>query len=454
MQYLMRQEIVQRKELENLGKRINQTKSNIKIDEGKLSEAYNTSVRAENRANAFDRSAKPIMEGDLTPEEFISAQREIDAGKAPGMTATELAMSRREALMRPPTQREIDQMRASMPKGTSEDDAVEEVMRKRLSGHKTEINRSLKAEDKAWLRASQIKFGVSTTLAAGSAYGYFNTLGDMFRNGANTKGIFTAIGTAGALAGGLHGMHTALTEHAGKFGEQLTGFMSHIIGDKAAGGLTNALESLSSGWGILGTIGVMTFLGWFMNRQKSAEELAAERLNEEVDPYIWHDGPVLSITAGMALMTMGINLSPTAPLMQEISVPQVTFTQALAKAGVTAPQGAERYRTVFVQQGDASQPSRVMYVTYEGLDKQGRPKERVHVTTLDKGLKFTNPGNGRAYIPFFVRDSKGETKENQVAMKALVEQKRLLDATKALNAQEGQAAAKGAGGTNKPNQPQ
>jgi hypothetical protein len=82
------------------------------------------------------------------------------------------------------------------------------------------------------------------------------------------------------------------------------------------------------------------------------------------------------------------------------------------------PTDAQRYGSVFVMQGSGDTPTQVIYLTEDGVDSKGNPLETVHVQKMSNTVTFTNPGSG-AYIPFFIKDSNGNTIANPKAVDAV-----------------------------------
>jgi hypothetical protein len=159
-------------------------------------------------------------------------------------------------------------------------------------------------------------------------------------------------------------------------------------------------------------------------------------LNDEVSPMVWNNGPVMMITAGLALSTMGINLSPTAPMMQTVTVPTVQLNKSLTTAtGGSLPTASERYGTVFVQSGSNGSPTDVLYLT-----PSANGQDTVHVATLNPNVQFTAPTGNAPYIPFF-KYVNGQATPNPQVVQGLAAQQQLLHSVPAVNTAAGQSAA-------------
>jgi hypothetical protein len=157
-------------------------------------------------------------------------------------------------------------------------------------------------------------------------------------------------------------------------------------------------------------------------------------------PPVWYNGPVLFITAGLALTSMGFNLTPSAPLSQVLTVPDVALRSALNGSGLvdangTAVDNYSLYGSVFVQKGNGS-PDQVMIVSPS--DTTG--EDTVNVYKLAPHMTFSSPSapNG-AYIPILIPDSKGKMIANPQAVQAMRAESGLSRAAAALGSPEAQA---------------
>jgi hypothetical protein len=143
------------------------------------------------------------------------------------------------------------------------------------------------------------------------------------------------------------------------------------------------------------------------------------------------------------MATLGLNLSPSAPMMQTMTLSQAAATADLTAAGATVPTDSTRYADVFVQQGGVGQPTRVVYLTPTGTDSKGNVIETMTVETLKPGLQFaaSQPTN---FIPFFLPGPGGKVTPNPQVVQALSNQSHLvmcMDGTWVTDAQLCGAAA-------------
>jgi len=313
------------------------------------------------------------------------------------------------------------------------------VNNQRLQDYKDAVKSSL-------LSSERNKFLGSLAGAAGSGYGLFESIFSMTENGNPTAGgIIGALGSITGLIVSMKMMHSALV-----FANSATPLMVSLNNIPVLNflHLGSAFKFLTSMPGMIAVMAAVTLLAVLLGR-KSPEEQAADELNQDVSPSVWTNGPVMMITAGMALASMGINLGPNAPLMQTIAVPEVQATQALQNAtGQQIPTDSSRYSTVFVQQGSGGQPTRVVYLTYSGTDSAGNAVETAHLVTLDGGLQFQDPGSS-GYIPFFAKDSRGNPIANPQAVASINAQGNLLKGSGAVNTTQSQQLVQIAGASNK-----
>jgi len=281
----------------------------------------------------------------------------------------------------------------------------------------------------------------------------------MWQSGATKKGIFEAAGLFTGLAVSLHVMHQALTDgigllsgNAAKIGllqNQIGKWLQPYLGNTLATKFAAVLNWMTTFKGILVITGGLVLLSWILSvvNAPSSEDTAAENLNEQIEPVVWSQGPVLMMTAGLALSSMGINLSPSAPLMQEVTVPQALVNSTMQAAGTAAPMDSTRYGSVFVQQGANGAPTRVVFLTPDSVSRNGTMMETVHEYTLQSNVKFTNPGSTTGFIPFFTKNAQGQTVPNQKVVQALDNQQGLLRGAAAAGTASGAQAGVTAAGT-------
>jgi hypothetical protein len=218
-----------------------------------------------------------------------------------------------------------------------------------------------------------------------------------------------------------------LTATISPLADKLSSLM--LFGKNIGNPLEKTLEFLTSGWGFLAIQGLIVLLGWLFGRSKPpAEQTAAETLNQEVNPMVWNaNGQVIFLTAGLTMATLGLNLSPSAPMMQTMTLSQASATDALLAAGASSvPLNNTRYADVFVEQGGMGQPTRVVYLTPAGTDKNGKPIETMTVQTLKPGLQFATSKPPTGFIPFFIPGPGGKPVANPQVVQTLTDQQHLL----------------------------
>jgi len=302
-------------------------------------------------------------------------------------------------------------------------------------------------------RADLMKFGSGAATAAGSGFGLFNTIGTMVKNGANASGIMGAAASLGGLYAGLTLMKGALitsqmTSYAIGSGAYLTGLGSAISGIPMIGPALMWL--MTTPWGMLtlaAIIVAVAILKALFGPKPTAEEAALEDLNQLT---IWDTGRVLMMTSAAAFLTMGYNIDRPMDLQSAgISIPTVQLRAALGQSLVNADgsayTGEVPYNTPIVIKGTNGQGDKVAILTKDGVDSQGRPKDRIKMYDLAKNMAFESSKlPSGAYIPFFI-----DGKVNPEAVRSVNDQRALLQSVPALNALSQQNAALVAGASNK-----
>ncbi len=316
------------------------------------------------------------------------------------------------------------------------------------------------------LRGAEKTAGISAVAAFGTAFGYEAVLEKMWKKGASFTGILEAGGLFGGLFGSLHVLHNALWQQVGwytdnskyylvsQIRDNISGVLTHVLGsalgNAIGNGLAHALNFLTSTPGILAITGALTLWSWIQSKP-SSEDAALTDLNQAITPTIWSNGPVMLITAGLALSSMGLDLSPTAPMMETRTRLETVVTGALAQAtGGQMPNAQDRYSTVFVQQGNPNDPNnqtKVVYLTFEGYNSHGEALDTVHMVNLGSNVQFTNPG-AKTYLPFFSKNRDGTVSPNLPAIHALTMQQQLLNASNAVGTTDAQKLTTSAGATN------
>src|SRR5439155_17251531 len=131
-----------------------------------------------------------------------------------------------------------------------------------------------------------------------------------------------------------------------------TGFLNQFLSGHSffgiGKGLMGGLNFLTSAKGIGLSTAAIALLSFFFRDKPDPDTTALATMNDEVAPSVWNDGPALLLTAGLTLSSMGINLGPSAPLTQTLTVPQVQLTAALSTAtNGSMPDDSERYASIF-----------------------------------------------------------------------------------------------------------
>ncbi len=312
--------------------------------------------------------------------------------------------------------------------------------------------------NKDYLAARNKFFGGLTGFAT-SIFGTSASWNNIFKNGASTGSAVGAIASFAGLATSLKFMNDFLTKDGFIFrlqtsmpkwlgGTSAENLAGNSFGNKLFGGLKWLSDNPAMAAAIV--TGVFVLLSWLRNR-KSSDEIALNDLNNDMEPSIWNPGPVMLLTAGVALSSMGINLGPNAPAYQSLSMPQIQLTKALSEATGTTINDGNRYSSVFVQQGEGSTPTRMMWVNRVGTDANGNAIDKVETFTFAGPVTITNPGD-KAYIPALITDpATGKRVANPMFAKAIKDSNNLANGATAVNASVGAKAILEAAARNKTN---
>ncbi len=289
---------------------------------------------------------------------------------------------------------------------------------------------------KQLLHKAEIKFGTEMALAAAAAYGEERAWDSIFHNGLSIKNLIGAGIAAVSLIGLMHAIHGALAN-----GQQMMmmltnnhSFLNTFLGMNLGNHIEGFLKFLTGKWGILFVQAAIIFFGWLFGHDKpSPEQQAAEQLNAEVNPVVWNpNGQVIFLTAGLTMATMGLILSPSAPLMQTLTLTQAQATQAITNAGASSvPTDSTRYADVFVKQGAGGQPTQVVWLTPVGTDSKGNVIEKVTVETLNRNFQFATSQPPTGYVPFFINGPGGQSVPNPQVVQSLAAQQHLTQCANA-----------------------
>lgn len=278
----------------------------------------------------------------------------------------------------------------------------------------------------AALRNEEIQAGAELAGAAYAGYKEESAISSMFANGFSGKDFAVALTSAFGMFIALHLVNNILMQSVSPLADKLSSLM--LLGHNIGAPLEKGLEFLTSGWGFLAIQGFVILMAWLLGKKKSPEQQAAETLNAEVNPMVWNpNGQVIFLTAGLTLATMGLNLSPSAPMMQTLTLTQAQATLALTNAGAgSVPTDSTRYADVFVQQGAKGQPTRVVWLTPTGTDSKGNVIEKVTVQTLNQNFQFATSQPPTGYVPFFINGPGGKPIPNPQVVQSLSNQQHLL----------------------------
>lgn len=377
-----------------------------------------------NKIESLDQRYKS-QEADMTTLRETTQQKQID------LETERLAISREELELKLKSAEAQKEAKAHQ----------EELERQTKWAERQKLERDELKQFNSEYRNAKIKLGGEAVGGATAGYYLFDTVFDLTRNGATFKGIAGAAGSFLGLLVSLKMMHSTLESW---IGENLTTLKPEqfiqkikewpIFGDF----LAKTLDFVSSNTGMGVVAGGIVAAAIIKGLLKKDPELAAlEDLNEDTKTYIWNNGPVALLTSGVALASMGIGMGPIAPMYQSVSVPQIQLTKSLEAASGMTLTDANRYSTVFVQQGEGNEPTRMLWVNRIGTDKKGNPIEQVEVFTFDGPVKVTNPGNN-PYIPALITDASGKRIPNPAYTKAIQNSGNLAKGGGALGGKNGQ----------------
>jgi hypothetical protein len=181
------------------------------------------------------------------------------------------------------------------------------------------------------------------------------------------------------------------------------------------------------GWAVAAVVVAISIL-WAWLHQPPPEQVAAQNLQQAMNPVIWTPGPLVVVAVGTVAVLMGWAKTQTPPAMASLTVPAYYVNQVLAASGVPSIDLKSKTPAVIVEPGDG----RVVIVSPDGTDSRGNPLVNMQTFSIAKNLQFISSPNippDGAYIPFFLMvNGKLSTKVNPVLMHALTIQDKMLQA--------------------------
>ncbi len=250
-----------------------------------------------------------------------------------------------------------------------------------------------------WVGASLGAMGLGL-----SAYSTYRLAQSVFANGFSMGAVANIGMTAFGMSAGVGSVMSGM------------GFLSSNPGMFAL--FTNPLTAAVT----LAVMGAMFAVAYFTQRPPA--EIAAEKLNNALQPIVWAAGPIVFLAAGAIAMAAGWRQGMPQPTLAQITMPSYHLNQMM-QGQVTRAQNIDAKGPVtFVEPATG----RVMIASSAGVDRSGNAMTHAQVFTLKGSLNISAPSvPGQSYIPFFVWQN-GKPVPNPEVQKSFQTQMAMLSA--------------------------